>query len=170
MTKRKKLFSRRLHVELVFTLLELAERLNPRRSPLAGQPYISERRRLPAWRVSMPLLIFPGVISLALVGDAGLANGFIHAVPLIALLGFLACGLAIWRGARISDKFALLLVGCFVLSAALVLPALGAREFVHPFMAAATLYGICLAIYTVLSSSLYLVLVNFQRPQRIDIA
>ncbi len=127
-------------------------------------PFDRRRKRAPTWLRASVLLTLPGLLSLALVFDPTLAGTFLGAIPWFGLAAILGSLLAVSRGVRIADKFALLLGACFVLSASLVLPNWNTGNLQSPYIAAITLYGSCLAIYTICAAGIYALIINLQQP------
>ena len=118
------------------------------------------------WRQTLPVLLFPALMSLFAVIDPETAGRVIEDLwgvfSIILLLGII---LAMYQGVRLHRRFSLLMACSLILAIVMLVPFIFLVDVTTSWMAVIVIYNISLAFYLVVTMGIYLVMMGINPPR-----
>lgn len=118
----------------------------------------TERRRAPTLNPYIMLGFIP--VAVALVYIPPLKQLYLNSLPVLVASGMLLALIALWRGVRLADKYAMNMAFCFAFSSSLVLPVIDPAS--SGSLVVMVLLFISLTVFTVLTAGVTVVSLRLQ--------
>ncbi|MBS4016462.1 MAG: hypothetical protein KGZ86_08535 [Candidatus Latescibacteria bacterium] len=118
------------------------------------------------WRQTLPVLVFPAIMALSAIAFPDTISQVIADLwGIFSVLLFAGILLTFYRGVRLHRRFSLLMACSMSLALAMLFPFVFLLDINNRWLAAIVIYNVCLALYALISFSIYLLLMGFKPPR-----